>query len=274
MTQQLEEQRSVSAVVDPEEASAIVNEALTAASDPKTEFPTIEDPPETVVELPGGAMTLHGIVKTAEVRELNGEDEEALARTNKVYEYKRVLLERGVVRIGNEEVTPTLLDSLCVGDRDFLIMHIRRATYGDGIDLNVTCPSCGQLHEVEYSLTEDVPVREVSMGPIAVQTSKGEAVLRRTTGEDEEAIAKAMTKGSTDAEVNTLVLAQCVESIGGAPFGGVTAARTLGLRDRRELLTAIGESQPGPRYEEVTVDCPNCQHEIPVVLGVMDLFRG
>src|SRR3954468_25079938 len=88
------------------------------------EPPKIDAPPDGTVLLPGGLETDDGIVRDAVVRELNGEDEEALAKASgHTLRYVQALL-RGVETIGGEPVDNKVLRRLLIGDREELILAI------------------------------------------------------------------------------------------------------------------------------------------------------
>ena len=84
---------------------ALANQLLTKALDeaPVEMTPEIVIPSDTVVDLPGGFITAAGeIVRTAEVRELNGRDEEAISKATNLGRALMTILQRGTVKIGTE----------------------------------------------------------------------------------------------------------------------------------------------------------------------------
>ena len=108
---------------------------LRQALDSASPEPDPEIPPNDLVDLPGGIIRAD-VIRTAVVRELTGKDEEALARASQSlnpFHFVNTLLECGVVRFGQEDESETrqLLKEALIGDRDALILGIRRATYGD-----------------------------------------------------------------------------------------------------------------------------------------------
>src|ERR1700691_2436099 len=64
---------------NPEKANAEIAALLEGS---KSELPTISFPADDLVNLPGGLIKDGKIIRTALVRELNGSDEEALARAS------------------------------------------------------------------------------------------------------------------------------------------------------------------------------------------------
>lgn len=231
---------------------------------------------DTYVELPAGLYNpvTDELIRDAEVRELNGADEEALARIKNDGKMLMTMLERGVVKIGDEPATPAVLDSLLIGDRDALLLGIRKATFGDDIELQVTCPWCEHGQEVTLSLEKDIPIRrhdDASERELEVETKQGTVDLQLPTGTTQKKIMAAGDK--TVAELNTLLLAGCVQSVDMAPVLGPDAVRRFGIQDRAKLVDAIVKASPGPRLEEVSRTCASCEKEMDLPLTLSDLFR-
>lgn len=260
--------------VDPETANAMVQQV----TEQKTPKPSIEAV-DTLVELPGGFVDYEGKVHTtAEVKELTGYDEEKLAQpanTKSLARQVSVVLECGTVKIGEHEATPDILKEIFIGDREMLLMGIRQATYGDEIDLDVTCPQCANEMEVGYSLSKDVPIKKLddpSQREYEVKLRRGTAMVALPTGADHEAVFENNAK-LTRAEQNTMMIARCIRSVNGVSAIGNDVAKAMGAADRRKILEFIGDKQPGPQWEEVTQGCDKCGNEFPLVLTLADLFR-
>jgi hypothetical protein len=270
----LEKESGIDARINPEAANQAVAEALRP-----TDTPIIDLPPDGSVELPGGYIAPDGQVFTqAEVRELTGVDEEALARpevTKHLGRFTQLLLQRGVTRLGPfENPNNSLLGSLLVGDRDMLLIAIRRATYGSNLELSVECPACAEKLDLQYDLEKDIPTKKMEdplnrVFPYGLKDGR-KVTCKLAVGVDQEAILNAGTK--TVPELNTLLLSRCIADEAGVPLG-VEGVRALGIHDRREILKAITEAQPGPQYQSLTVVCPVCAKDFPLSLTLFDLFR-
>jgi hypothetical protein len=268
----------------PEEIAKINAEsAAVIASTTVAQQPSLELPTNTYVTLPAG-LIIDGVTYTeAQVRELNGDDEEALAKaalSGDSFRYVKVLLDRGVVSVGPVPASPTVLRDLLIGDREVLIMSVRQATFGDDVIIDpYFCPNCGdelvatiQLSTVPIKALEserefDVPLRK-----------GGTARVRLPDGHVQEA---TLSNGNiTAAEQNTILLSKCVLSItdsnGKAEFisGSTSKVNALGISDRRTILKEFGERQPGPRYDEVKMRHEACDTEVGVPLTVVEMFRG
>ena len=258
--------------------AARINEAI---SDP---VPTMPDAPNTVVELMRGLYESNdegGVWHTeAEIRELNGEDEEYLAsienKKGLMYsEYMSALLSRALLRVGGIQVNNStkIVDKLILGDRDYLYLQIVRATYGDTRMIKIACPHCGIINDVELELDKDFPITYPDFDlrdGIKVETSKGNIILRLPNGEDTVAAQK---DAKTDAELNTMMLARCsVWPEGQAPENPVQWARSLNLADRKKLINALLAVEVGPKMGEVDTQCASCGEDMPILLDWVSLL--
>lgn len=219
---------------------------------------------------------------TATVRELNGEDEEALSafdvQKNVTYsEYMTHLLKRGVVTIGNVEVKgrAEIIDDLIVGDRDALFLGVLKATYGRYREFQVTCRECSGDNDITIDLDTDFksePVKVDLHQPIDVKLKNNTTVqLRYPTGGDSQIAGK---RGKTTAEQNTIILSRCALLDGKTTAEKEAWARGLSLADRNKLVKALFSAQPGPRMEEVETQCSHCNAKIVLALDWVALLFG
>lgn len=246
--------------------------------------PEIGPAPDTFVKLPAGMVTEGGIVREAEVQELTGEHEEALAKAranNNPGRFVQVLLTSGVVSIGDEKPSNKTWSSLLQGDIDALLIGIRKATFGSDFELEqVNCPNCGEINDLKMDLN-DIPMRELDDAgerdfEVELRFNR-RAKVTFPTGEVQNEIFK--NAGSlTDPELVTLLLSHCVlgfyEADGSyRPSNGVTDMKKMGKADRNKVNEFIYENQPGPRYDEVKAACHACESEVKVPLNVGVLFQ-
>lgn len=253
-------------------------DALNAAmGDP---IPEIAKTPSTTIELIRGVFNsdTNSWETVATVRELNGYDEEALAALegkNVVYaEYMTTLLKRAVLTIGHLDVqkNQALIEDLIIGDRDLLFLKVIEATYGKTREYIVTCGSCDASNDVFVSLDE-FKNKEIDVNPhepLTFTLSNGtEIALRLPNGLDSEVVAK---RTKTVAEQNTLMLARCLVSP--KMVSPQDWAKSLGLKDRNELIKKLLESQPGPQIGEVNAQCATCGKDLNIVLDWASLLFG
>lgn len=253
----------------------LINEyAKKAMEEPAAEILT-RAPSDSEVTLRGGYLTPEGPVTTAEVRELNGEDEEIVSKTGSTAKALNALLERGVVKIGTEEVTRDHLDQLLSGDRDAILIGIRCVTFGRSLGVTVTCGNCNHQQQASIDLIDDVPYRALK-DPIKdrswdTQTKIGTVRVALPNGIVQKKLMDNIDK--TSAEVNTILLSGCIVSINDAPSIGARTALMLGMADRSKIIDEILERNPGPRLGEVKKTCQACGEDIPLPLSLTDLFR-
>jgi hypothetical protein len=241
--------------------------------------------PETVVEtkaplgpevtLPGGFIDNNEVVTTVEVRELTGLDEEAIAKASSTGRALNLLLQRGLVKVGSREATLEDLDNLLSGDRDAILIGIRRITFGDDLPLRIACSNCKTEQDVDINLETDIPVKKLN-DPIVdrtwrVETKKGYVAVTLPTGLTQKKLFENVDKSS--AEVNTMLLSGCVLSVNDQPSMGASTVLSLGMKDRATIIEQILDKNPGPRLGEVTKTCKACGEDIALPLSLVDLFR-
>lgn len=264
---------------DPTTLNALAAQAMRAAT-PVREAPKIDesslDLPELFVTLPGGYIADDmSVVTDAEIRELNGHDEEAIAKSKDIARAMLTVLERGTVKIGDEKATRGVMDGLLMGDRDALLLAIYRATFGNEVPAERTCPHCLEPQSVIVNLAKDVPTVKFT-DPMndrffTVKCRVGDVYASLPTGATHRDLL-ANTDHSV-AEMNTKMLAACVQTINGSPAIGEADAKKLGIRDRQAITEEIGKRNPGPRLEKIVKACPSCGEDMEVPLSLSALFR-
>lgn len=269
-------EHTLSPTENPAEAQRIINEALaeSSATSPVQDRP-LKTLPDTQVRLAGGYETQDGeYVYDVEVRELIGEDEEALAKSPSVARALMTIINRATVRIGDRKATPELLDRMLAGDRELVLLAIRKVTYGATEDFSVGCPGCNAEQTVTLDLDKDIKVKALE-NPADRYWEMSLRAGRATVCLPDGAIQRklAVTSDKTVAEMNTLLLAECVQSIGEYPSLGIATARGLGLADRDAILREIVKRQPGPQLGEVVKQCESCGVDIPINANLALLFR-
>lgn len=185
--------------------------------------------------LPGGLVDEGGTVHNeVQLRGLSGREEELLASRNGATgaSLTTAILSRCVERIGGiGPIDPEIAGQLLVADRQFLLLKLREATFGDQVRGSVPCPwpNCGQRVAVSFA-TGDVPVEpSIDKGPTYTRVLSPEALpgvgeARRTitfrlpNGLDQEAVSPIVAEN--EAMALTSVLARCVLRIGSEAVDG------------------------------------------------------
>ena len=231
-------------------------------------------PPDPVVELLGGVEDpLSGTITTAEVRELTGVDEEIISKITDTGKSLLTILERATVRIGSEPATPELLDVMYAGDRELLLLKIRNVTFGAEVKMGPgSCPECGQEQIFKLDLENDVPMKKLEGGrEFEVSCKVGKVLVTLPTGHTQKAIVTSSNK--TTAELDTLLLRNCIKSINGNTDITFDMVRGLSLKDRKEILSEITNRNPGPQLSDIKGKCQSCDSEVSLPLTLADLFR-
>lgn len=268
----------------PELISAANAELKSVISDAvKVDAPVIPLPPKDIIPLYGGLVKGDRVINSVRVRELTGEDEEALARADQssYFHFIDRLLHCGVVQLGSEPESQTdqLLGKLLIGDREQILLGIREATYGKEIEVEKwICTNCGSRQDLIMEV-EDIPIKKMSSpdeSTFEVKLRKGgHAVVRLATGEDQLAIFDK--QDWTQAQRETVYLSRCVVSIfddeGEHSMQGFPSlSREMSMADRHSILKELSDRQPGPKYNDIKYTCENCGKEVIVVLGLNNLF--
>lgn len=261
----------------PEQKMAMAQQSVQAAQ--QSPIPTLKELDDTQVDLPAGWIDQNGVLhRTALVRELNGFDEEALSHFDpfkNIAEFVTELLCRGVESIGDTHPDKQLIQTLLIGDREALLLGIRRATYGDTVEQKMVCPNCEEDNDITIELSKDVPVKSMD-DPLTrvfdVELRHGTAKVRLVNGTVQEAFSAALSK-KTPAEINTLMLSKSVVEINGQPVLSPEQVKALSKMDRETLIDFIAEHQPGPDMRDISVPCATCREEMMISLTLGNLFR-
>jgi hypothetical protein len=254
----------------------LINQVLESTENKKPQTVEIEQPLNNLVTLPAGYIAPSGeVIRVVEVRELNGLDEEAIARAGTIAKAFNTILARATVKIGDEPMADAILDSLLAGDRDAIMLGIFRVTFGPIAEIPGYCSGCNDFKTAEVDVDRDVPVK-VLADPIADRTFKvkgktNEFLVTLPNGRVQKEINEAEDK--TGAELTTVLLANTVLEINDSSVLGKSQLQALSISDRRAISDAISGRLPGPQFEELNVPCPDCDGEVVVPFNLGALFR-
>ena len=272
---------AVNAAANPALANQMAQEAMQVSFQEEVGQATeivIPSLPDTTVELPGGFYTpFDGTLDTtAEVRELTGADEEVIVKVTDPAKALLMILDKATVSVGDKPATKDLLASLLSGDREMLLLAIRKATFGTKVTLESGCDRCGENRTFEIDLDTDVKIKKLE-DPINDRTftlkiKAGTVKIDLPTGDSQIKIINATNKNV--AELDTLLLNSCVVELNDMPVVGQSQVRNLGIKDRRDILEEIAKRNPGPQLSEIKKACDTCGLEVELPLTLADLFRS
>src|SRR5215813_676091 len=163
------------------------------------------------VTMPGGIAVGEQWYRTARLRALAGHDEaflieqaSALTPAARLTE----LLTRCLVQLGpTVPVDAHAVRSLAIGDREALLLHLRRLTFGDSISSVLSCPlaECSAKMDLALTVSEllmptypyETPMHETIVENHAAQYR---VVFRLPNGGDQEAAAPLAVSDADAAE--------------------------------------------------------------------------
>ncbi len=223
--------------------------------------------------LPGGVLDPSGQChRDGQLRPLRGGDEDWLHSLDPATRHAGLvteLLARCVICIGPFVVTRDLIRDLSVGDRDYLLLKLREATFGAKLSRVLHCShaNCGAKLDLDL-LVADFPVHERPTRPrhsLRIDGRDGcmsiEIEFRVPRGRDQEFIA---AQPSSSPEVlRDLLLASCVAQVTCADDGSELELAALPVTSKQALACAIEDA--APRVElELELECPECARPFEV----------
>jgi len=220
-------------------------------------------PPELPCRLPGGLRVDGTWTRDAALRQLNGWDEEWLAgwdRSVPSAVVQSALLERCVTRLGEGSWSPQLIAEMLVGDRDYLLLCLRRMSLGTKFDAVTECPRCASRIEISFNVDE-IPVEERpqeadTFTTVLVRADGSELRVRYhlPRGRDQERAARA-----PDADRTSVLLASCLDDV--VAVKGSRAAAGLMDTEAGQQLELLMEQQAPQVTLDMDLVCPECGHE-------------
>lgn len=189
------------------------------------------------------------------------------------------VLSRVVDRIGDREsVNAPSVRSLTVGDRQALLLHLRRLTFGDAMDAVLECSGCGERMDLDLAVG-DLLVSDArgGAGPHEITFSEDgaeyRAEFRLPTGEDLEQVARE--PGLAVEEASELLLRRCVQAV--AAVGEASEEPLPPEEWPNATAEAVGSAveERDPQGElRLEVTCPACGERFTSVLDVADYLRS
>ena len=240
--------------------------------------------PNTGIILPGGYLHKDGkVYRDAEVSPMTGLTRKAIAgesvRNNPV-KTTDIILAQCLRRIGPiTTVTTKLLGELLNGDREFLLLEIRRISMGDTITAFVDCDGCENKIEVKFKIDELETIRlkdgdfQIKNDLMVFRLQSDEPELnilcRFPRGYDQEIFVKHMKKNPIEALYK--VYQACVlEWNGGTVDSFFFDSQNVNILDKFGEM--FEEKMPGPILKQ-TVPCPVCAKSIEFTFQNSDFLH-
>lgn len=174
------------------------------------------------ITLSGGFWLDDECHREAELRPLTGNDEAFLLEVGDTLlpaQRTTAVLVRCLIRLGTiRSVTTEVVQSLTVGDREALLLCLRRLTLGDSLQCLLNCPEpdCGEKVDLDLKVSDLLLPPHPRMQPSHDTTIKENETVYRVrfrlpNGGDQEAIAAlAQSDPQTAARV---LLGRCVKQV-------------------------------------------------------------
>lgn len=237
-------------------------------------------------DLLAGYKDEKGVIhKTYTLRDMTGEDEEVISRSDiKSNGAKMIstLLSRCVTSIGTltkksvgVQAWKKIFEDMLVGDRDMMLLNLRKNSIGEDIEVTHTCtnPNCKaklktliSVDEIEvnpfdglWEIPFDLPKGYVDAKGNVHKTGK----MRRPNGLDGE-ILTPVAKNNI-AKANSLLLSRLCQFDDGAYIDQAIMAK-LCVKDRQYLNNLLAEHPFGPDLT-FTVMCDQCGEEFRATLN-------
>jgi hypothetical protein len=174
------------------------------------------------------------------------------------------ILDACVLRIDDEPPPRGFSRRMLVGDRDYLIVQIRRLTLGDQVMAVVDCPGCRAKMDVDFdasAIPVQCPAQTHELHEISLPARGGHpdrtARFRLPVGSDQEAVLGRDVDAACDE-----ILRRCVSDAGGVPLS----------ENEKALLIAAMEER-APRVElELQLTCPECSQSFVLPFDTTAFF--
>lgn len=222
------------------------------------------------ITLPGG-FWLDGVHhRGAFLRQLTGEDEAFLAEASALLPARRttLLLARCLTRLGPlDAATDDAVRSLTVGDREALLLHLRRLALGDRLQCVLRCPEagCGEPMDLDLDVRDLLSAPYGNAAPLHDAEIEGEGTVwrirfRLPTGADQEEAAPLVR---TDPEgAAETILRRCLVALE-QEDGAEAESLPPGLAET--LGTLMSELDPQAELT-LALSCPTCGRDFTAVL--------
>jgi hypothetical protein len=214
------------------------------------------------ISLPGGLPVGEQWCRSAWLRPVTGHEEEFLMQAGRLLPpAMRVthLITRCLRRLGPlEPVEADVVRCLSVGDREALLLQLRRLTLGERISCLLSCPDCGKKMDLDLQVNELLlppypDVKRLHQNQISDRENSYNIIFRLPNGEDQEA-AVGLAAKSLDSAAE-LILRRCIQQMTAADGEEIVALPPVVLR---ELPEKMAELDP---QAELLLDltCPECE---------------
>lgn len=243
-------------------------------------------PPGAVIQLPGGILDgSGGCFRKLTLRELTGRDEEVLLSQAFASAGEQVteFLRGAIAGIDGyeQEIGSELINSMLVGDRDYLLLRLRQINIDDHVHQVLRCPhtDCGNKVDVDFDISE-IPL--VIAGDTAAEyelalqrevypddPDSNHLSLRFPTGGDLIEVTKL--SAGQPARANSILFSRIIKRIGGKRQLAPDEAHVLPLWLRGMVTDYLEQYAPGPDLR-IDIPCPYCRRDMSYSFDIQGFF--
>jgi hypothetical protein len=237
-----------------------------------------------VVQLPAGTIKDGKVYREAEIVPMTGLTRKAIAREDvraSPHKITSVMILQCLKRVGSvTSISNKVLDEMLVGDREFLMMEIRRISMGNDINVTVACEKCNNKIDVKFSIDELEIVKlkdedyEIKEGArtfrVRSTDPRLDVLCRFPNGADQQIAAPFLSKNPVEFAFK--LYSCCVLEWNGkaGPFESrFFESLPVSVLDKFEQ--GFGDTQPGPVLKQ-SVPCPVCTAGIEFTFAGSDFF--
>lgn len=243
------------------------------------------------VELPVGYGDEDGrLHRTAVLKKMTGHEEAILADRKLRHNGGKLvteLLSSCVKRLGElQPITRTTVAQMTSADRNYLLLELRKITFGAELETSYVCSTCGETTTVLQDL-DDLPVRRPdsdTQPQVLVELEDGyedrdgevytSMVFRMPTGADEERVAASARENASQG-MNAL-LTRCLVAMGDMPNNrrealGTKVMSDLTMGDRARIERAFRQEMPGVDLTR-EIECGSCGRKYQATLDLSSFF--
>jgi len=225
---------------------------------------------EATVMLPNGYWQRGTCCREARVRALGECDEElgdALSALPLPIERATLLLSRCVVQLGQaEKVEKDRLRDLSMGDREALLLHIRRLTFGERMQCVLHCAACDAPMDLDLSVSDllvstENAAQQHYQEMFSCDDARFRVSFHVSTGTDVEAAIQYGNGSVNKARLE--LLARCIESVereNGTEEFTVIQSREWPPQLIEQLSRRLAEADAQAEIQ-LQLTCPACECE-------------
>lgn len=240
---------------------------------------------ETQVESKGyKTITLPISKKVVSINQMTGIEEEILTDSKTIKNAGKLiteLLTSIIVEMDGKSASRQDVKDLLIGDRDFILVELRKISLGEIIESSFVCPNCGEKIHDEVSL-DDLKVKEVGEdfeGVLTIELIDGykdregnkrnKITVKYPDGNTQEKTAVIMSQNI--GRGNTELIKECIIEMEGISPVTRGVIKSLTKRDRDIILSKIDKNSPGVNFNVESV-CNECGESFETMLDLTNFF--